>query len=72
MTNCGYAQVQSVVVNGEYAHVQWWSMVDMFRCSGGHCWIFSCAVVVNGGYTHMQWWICSCEELVNGGYAHMK
>ena len=51
------------LVNGGYAHVQWWSKLDM-----------ACAVVVNVGYDMCsggQWWICSCVELVNGGYAHV-
>ena len=63
------------LVNGGYAHVQWWSMLDM-----------AYAVVVNVGYAHVQWWsmvdmlmcrsgqwwICSCAVMVNGGYTHVQ
>ena len=44
------------LVNGGYAHVQWWSMLDILKCSGGQWWICSCAVVVNNGYVHAQSW----------------
>ena len=47
-----------VVMNGGYAHVQWWSIMDMFMRRAGQWWICSCAVVVNGG-------ICSCVVVVN-------
>ena len=49
LVNGGYVHVYSmcragqwwicscaVVANGGYAHVQWWSMVDMLRCRAGH------------------------------------
>ena len=44
-----------VVMNGGYAHVEWWSMMDMFMRRAGQWWICSCEYVAG------QWWICSCE-----------
>ena len=46
----------AVVVNGGYAHVQWWSMEGYAHVVAVNCQssIRSCALVVNSGYIHVQ------------------
>ena len=51
------------LVNGGYAHVQWWSILDMLRCS---------AVVVNVEYAHVQWWSMVNILIRSSGYVHVK
>ena len=55
-----------VVMNGGYAHVQWWSMMDMFMRRACQWWICSCEYVAG------QLQMCSCVIVANSGYAYVK
>ena len=66
-----------VVMNGGYAHVQWWSLMDIFMRRAGQWWICSCEyVAVNGVISSFEavvnGGICSCELVANGRYAHVQ
>ena len=73
MVICLYA----LVVNDGYAHVQWWSIVDVDKlmCSCCQCWICSHAELVNGGSAHVNSWSMMdvlYVEVANIGYGHVK